>query len=315
MEKAIVNYQKKSKKLVIGIVIGGIATVLLFLGAFIWFMWMVIMGPAATVTDDIKDYDIIFNNHVFSGLMVFPEKVPASAADTEFCYYWRDTLFDPTCQIYMSCKYSAGDFEAEKNRISNIKKIVSDKTIRIREDNGKHFEYPTYAAINNYNHCYEYATLIEKESRIVYVFTMFVGKEKVRFPKKYLPDNYRDEAMKEEDKFTLYFVSSDSIGTTLDYSRDVVVPVKDAHVIQKGYYSMCVYTVTEANGPEIIRESTLRYFKPKTFEENSWDFDKLNGCKYISIEETENGAKIVYEQASIQKEVYVDFESHTMNVK
>ncbi len=205
-----------NRKFIHGIAVGVIVTAFLIVVGVVWYLIKGIIGPPAIITENIEDYNTIFTNNVYSELMVFPDKIPASATETEFYYYWKDTFLDPTSQIYVSCKYNKEDFEAEKKRISNIKITTELNMVKIREDNGKYFKHPTYIAILNNNCCFEYAIVIEEESRIVYVFTMFVRNSEIKFPKEYLPDmnrqNYR------EDQFYLYAISTDSIEAHINYS-------------------------------------------------------------------------------------------------
>jgi hypothetical protein len=119
----------------------------------------------------------------------------------------RDTLFDPTCQIYLEYSLSKADFEAEVSRLSKISgrfehEQYKDIVNEIVYDT-EHFMYPAYVTIFNNNYCYEYALLDKKENKIICVFTQFIKPNDVIFDKKYLPTSFGDA--KSSRGFNIYY--------------------------------------------------------------------------------------------------------------
>ena len=93
--------------------------------------------------------------------------MPNSAKIESYYYYYRDTIFDATCQIYLEYSLPKEDFDAEVSRLSKISERYENKNF-IDDENKigydtKNFIYPAYVTIFNNNHCYEYALLNEEE--------------------------------------------------------------------------------------------------------------------------------------------------------
>lgn len=176
---------------------------LLTLGlTFIVFMYFVITGAPASKTSDVRKYGEFEKYNCYSNLYIFPVEIPDSAVDLNYYYYFRDELFDPSCQIYLEYSLSEEDYNSEGKRLSKI-------TIEFEHDSYKHlnheiiydnehFNYPAYVTVFNNDQTFEYALLNEEEHKIIYVFKQFTANTKVKFDEEYLPQNING------DEYNLY---------------------------------------------------------------------------------------------------------------
>ena len=132
---------------------------------------------------------------VWSGLFVFPDKLPASATVEQYFAFETKNIFDNSYQIYLKYKLSNEDFINEIERLKKVSCEIKDynygnvrsitKTIQYDETN---FNYPAYVAAFASHDTYEYA-LIDKENKtIICVYLqMIIAKSKIKFESDYLP--------------------------------------------------------------------------------------------------------------------------------
>lgn len=198
----------KRKKLALIIVVSIIA----FLLSAIIFVWVCVTGGFPTKTSDIKDYGIFKDFKGYSNLYIFPTQMPESARIEAYNYYYRNTFFDPTCQIYLEYSLSKVDFDAEILRLSKISEKYENENYKGIENrivyDTKNFIYPAYVTIFNNNNCYEYALLNKGECKIICVFTQFIGYNDIKFNKKYLPIDFKNQ--KNSRGFNIYYSYSEN---------------------------------------------------------------------------------------------------------
>ncbi len=144
--------------------------------------------------------------------MFFPKKMPDSAKIESYYYYQKDTVFDPTCQIYLEYSLSKDDFEAEVLRLSEIVEEFELEQYKDIVNNivydTENFEYPAYTTIFNNDHCYEYALINNEENKIVCVFTQFIEPTEVVFNETYLPNNFGD--FSDGGGFNIYYTDENN---------------------------------------------------------------------------------------------------------
>lgn len=99
--------QTKGTKIVL-IVVSSIIALLL---SAIIFIWLCITGGFPTKTSNINDYGTFKNFKGYSNLYIFPKEMPDSAKIESYYYYYRDTIFDATCQIYLEYSLSKEEFD------------------------------------------------------------------------------------------------------------------------------------------------------------------------------------------------------------
>lgn len=204
---SIVDYGKRIKKRrkVVFITVVSIIAVLL-LGMISMAIFIVTGGPPIK-TSDIKDYGVFEDFKGYSNLYIFPIRMPESARIDSYFYYQQDTLFDPTCQIYLEYSLSEAAYEAEVSRLSKISERYEHEQYKNIAHNivydTEHFKYPAYVTIFDNDHCYEYALLNKEEHKIICVFTQFIEPSSVKFDRKYLPTGFGEE--KSSGGFNIYY--------------------------------------------------------------------------------------------------------------
>lgn len=137
----------------------------------------------------------------FSGtgnIKIFPEisKDNDNVEIVKYNYLSIDTFMDPTCKVYLECKYkNISSFERECSRLEQIKVEMDEKTNKIvyKEDV---FSLPAYIAMYNYSSCFEYALVDEVNKTIIYIYMQGTD---YKIPKEYLP---KDKTF--NDKISIY---------------------------------------------------------------------------------------------------------------
>ena len=196
--------EKYKKNIKISLII--VSTIIVILLSVIIFTWLCITGGFPTKTSNINDYGKFKDFNGYSNLYIFPKNMPSSAQIDSYYYYYRDTMFDPTCHIYLEYSLSKDYFNAEVSRLSNISETFENENYKDIENkivyNTSNFIYPAYITIFNNNHCYEYALIDKENFKIICVFTQFINYNDVKFDKKYLPTASNNE--KDNESFSIY---------------------------------------------------------------------------------------------------------------
>lgn len=125
-----------------------------------------------------------------SALSIFPETIE-DAEVIDYLYRYMDTLFDPTAEIYLECRYDEETYQTEIARLEGIYAEHKGEIQTILYDT-ESFAYPAYVTINGNDHCYEYALLLG-DGRIAYIHMEFIKEEEIAFPADYLPKAYEEE--------------------------------------------------------------------------------------------------------------------------
>lgn len=92
--------------------------------------------------------------------LIFPEELPKYDDRITYYFYCPDTIFQPTCQIYLKCAYNENDYEKECDRLSNISVIYIGQKQNIRFGENS-FPLPAYVTTNGWCSCYKYALVLE----------------------------------------------------------------------------------------------------------------------------------------------------------
>lgn len=153
-----------------------------------------------TYTEDIGDYGEFEGFRGYSRLYIFPETIPEGARAEEYFYFYQDTLFDPSAQIYLECSYDDMAYVRELERLSGIREIYRGESQVLQLDE-VNFAWPAFVTIYGDNHCWEYALLLD-DNRIAYVFLQFQNRREIAFPTEYLPHHYGMGV--EEESFSIY---------------------------------------------------------------------------------------------------------------
>lgn len=159
-------------------------------------------------TTDVNHYGEFREFGGYSNFRIFPETVNDEMKVKSYLFQYKDTIFDPTSQIYMECTYEEDSYLREIERLQNISEEYGGEIKKILYDT-ESFDYPAYVTIDANNHCYEYALILGDE-RIVYVFLQFVNKEDIGFSLEYLPKEYENN---QGGGYTMYiFYQNDGTG-------------------------------------------------------------------------------------------------------
>lgn len=226
--------EKKNKRVLKGILIGlGVAAVTINIAIIVFIYYFFTGGPAHIIKDaglyeeTMHRYTNEVVGKVHTGFFTFPKTIPDSAfangSQPEFYFWYRDTLDDPTCEVYLRCTYSDVDYAREIDRLKNSEfQLGNDETKvvnRLEYEEGDRFTHPVYKAIDCYNHSYEYAMDLGN-NEIAYICTSFKNNllSLKKIPKECLPNDYTDSLMnntyanggfnvyvtKKTDEYTLY---------------------------------------------------------------------------------------------------------------
>jgi hypothetical protein len=161
-------------------------------------------------TTDVSKYGNFSTFQISSSLLVFPKTIPKSATVNGY-YYSRiiPPFIGTYYQIYLNITLPEEEYKEEVDRLSKIVKgtkiqMYDNKptSINIKYDKSN-FIYPAYVAMRGYNGVNEYALLDEKEHKIIYVFTQIINKNDIKFNKKYLPKDYKNDGECNES-FSIY---------------------------------------------------------------------------------------------------------------
>lgn len=285
----------KTRKLFIGIGAGVALVLITFAILLTALIWYFITGGPAKRSNNIEDYQEIFDLYLYSGLLVFPEEIPENVVETEFFYNYRDALFDPTYQIFLRCVYDEETYEREKERLENTKRVYGKREAwPLRDEEGK-YPYPAYVSIENYGYGYEYA-LLSGENEITYISTLFVEEYQVRFDRKYLPKDFMtNKGRKFGSGYSIYEVDRNGMGISLEYDRIEVVIVEEKYFreVEEGCF---VVTTEYYAGREEEERVTGIYFvygdNPQDESAKRIEYQKGKGMEYRDFVLREDGKSV-----------------------
>ncbi len=238
MKKIKTLEEKKKVNIIVRILIGVGAVMaimgLLFVGFVIYFF----TGGPAKVTKGADKYNETMHKYtqevvgkVHTGFFSFPEAIPESAFEAEeeptFYFSYQDTWDDPTCEVYLKCKYSDEDYKAELERLKNdvFKLDNGEKKAEssLEYEESDRFVHPVYKAIDCDNHSYEYAMDLGN-NEIAYIYVSFkTSPASIKaIPKDYLPSNYTESINKStygNGGHNVYVVEKTNEFTSYDYGE------------------------------------------------------------------------------------------------
>lgn len=299
MKKRKIRRVTKGFFIGIGLIVATMFTLVIVFG------YLFLFGGPATKTRDIKKYETIFSESgIHTAYLVFPQQIPEDIIETSFYHYYRDTLFTPTVQTFLQCKYNDRTYQQEIDRLENTSKTYGNKKIQLLRDEDKKFGYPAYIAVNNADHTYEYA-LLTGEKEITYVFTMNTSIDSVKFDKKYLPNDFMTEEGREFGSgYSIYYMSVSSSAIETDYTRDHVKKVKGTHLRRMADDMFCVYYVLDDQSREIITGCSHLKYRSVDDEPIETEFHDLNGMEYkdIKVSDDYQSVTVTYLEEGQKKE-------------
>ena len=263
--------KSSKKKMWIGIGIGAIVGIITLHALFLIFMLFFAFGGKPEVVKDISRYEEMLGKYenAKTAYIVFPEKVPESATDTDFYFSDQDTWNVPTLEVYLQCTYNEEDYQAEICRLEDVKKQYGSQIRTLLRDEEGRYPYPVYIAQDGYWDNYEYA-MLTGENQITYVYTAMLHSNSLKkVDKKLLPKDFdkRQEAYTGVEGYTIYLkdVNYNPDGSvsswSCDYTRDVVAEVTQNHWVEIGYNRFYVTTYLNEHDEELIKECSFYYYE------------------------------------------------------
>ncbi len=158
--------------------------------------------------DIIENYGGDINGELF----VFPNDTDNMIEPT-FASSLKTGFFDTDGYIILHATYSKEDYEAEIERLSNIRCSVSFEdemvTHQIRYDE-ESYALPAYVAVDGYDHMYEYALVNEDTYEITYVLLSYPEYVNLRGYKEYLKLDASAYKIEDSlDEFSIYSATFD----------------------------------------------------------------------------------------------------------
>lgn len=166
---------------------------------FILLLCLICFSSCATtkIITDINEYGNFPPEHssmYIEDRIIFPESLENVKEAKEYKFAYDDIWLGRT-QLFLDVIYDDENFQKEIERLTNFEyswgttknKFLFDKKMKL-------FNYPTYIAIYR-GERYSYASIIEEEKRIVYVFLeepfYDSTREEILVPKIFLPKEYQ----------------------------------------------------------------------------------------------------------------------------
>ena len=127
---------------------------------------------------------------VYSPLAVFPS-ADMDTVSQDFYYQTRDEIFAATCQIYLENQYTREQYEAETERLRNLKFSYQDQTNMLYQDEENYCSV-AYVAMANWTDRYEYAITLDDSNTIIYVYLQNMDAKDIHMQSDYLPKYFQD---------------------------------------------------------------------------------------------------------------------------
>lgn len=301
---------RKTKNVLKWIVIGLILGSLTLITLVVLLLVLVLFGGPSYRTDNIRNYQKIYEKNIHSGLIIFPEQITEDMSDVEFDFFYKDTWDDPTVSIFLQCTYTPEAYEAEVERLEDTKKVYGGTMRKLLYEEGGNYPYPAYIAVDNHHYQYEYA-LLSGEQEITYIYTSFFDRDTVRFEQSYLPQNYDYE---QENVFTggysIYLKQMSLDSSSYDYTRDEYVTVTDGHHVWIEDSLFTVRVQLDDRNREIITECEFSYYEPrKGVDDYDWESDDtvfadLTGYEYrdLKLNDDRTTAIVTYLDGTEEKQ-------------
>ena len=292
---------QKKYKIVIGIAVGVVVSIITLIGLAIILLLLVVFGGPTQKTTDIAKYEKTLSKypHIQTGFITFPETIPESATNADFYFSFKDTFDDPTCEVFLQCTYDEKDYSAEVQRLKNTKKQYGSVERSLLRGEGERFEYPAYIAIDADSHAYEYA-LLTGERQVTYIYTAYMGKADLKkIESKYLPSDYDSKMnqMKFGEGYNIYISKTDFFGQSFDYGREENVEVLEFHPVHIGYNWFSVCTCLDEEDNEIIKYCAYNYYESKHDSfygySETIEYSELKGYRFGAIELNEDQTKAI----------------------
>ena len=179
----------KKQKVVFAVVAAVVAAVLVPGIILSYVCYHFIYGTRITSREG-EAYHKLEGKGVYSPLAVFPS-ADMDTVSQDFYYQTRDEIFAATCQIYLENQYTREQYEAETERLRNLKFSYQDQTNMLYQDEENYCSV-AYVAMANWIDRYEYAITLDDSNTIIYVYLQNMDAKDIHMQSDYLPKYFQD---------------------------------------------------------------------------------------------------------------------------
>ena len=152
------------------------------------------------IFSDIKEYDNIWKlpeRRVDETSSLFPTNVNDEQCVTFICKHTTYQLLGTGWQLSLEIRYEDSLYFSEIDRLNNL---CGNSPIR---GNSEYFGNPTYATVWNWNSCFEYAVVNEKEKTVCYTYLQLIEKDNLILNEKYIPEGYEMQ-LSNSESYSIY---------------------------------------------------------------------------------------------------------------
>lgn len=153
-----------------------------------------------TIISDVELYDTIWElpeRRVSETSALFPNTIKEQTVSVFQCKHTTYKVLGTGWQVELSVKYNDDLFNAEIKRLSELcasSPVCGDSV---------YFESFAYATVWNWNSCFEYAVINEKEKTIAYIYLQLIEEKALEISSAYIPYHYEME-MAESQVYSIY---------------------------------------------------------------------------------------------------------------
>ena len=154
---------------------------------------------AETVITDIGEYDTIWSlpeRRVSEGSLLFPESTDGLEIISFECRHTTYQLVGTGWQVELHVQLDGKSFGLEVER---LKELCKNSEVFGEND---YFTAPAYAAVWNFNGCYEYAVINEGDNSISYIYLQLTDKDDLTINESFIPEGYEME--QDGESFSVY---------------------------------------------------------------------------------------------------------------
>ena len=182
----------KKQKVVFAVVAAVLAVVaaVLVLGIILSYVCYHFIYGTRITSREGEAYHKLEGKGVYSPLAVFPS-ADMDTVSQDFYYQTRDEIFAATCQIYLENQYTREQYEAETERLRNLKFSYKDQTNMLYQDEENYCSV-AYVAMANWTDRYEYAITLDDSNTIIYVYLQNMDAKDIHMQSDYLPKYFQD---------------------------------------------------------------------------------------------------------------------------
>lgn len=139
------------------------------------------------IISDIKEYEEVWSlpeRRADEKCILFPEQVSEEQCVTFACKHTTYQLVGTGWQLSLEVRYNDDLFLAEKDRLLAL--CTNSPICEYSE----YFDASAYATVWNWNSCFEYAVIDEKEKTVCYIYLQLIEKKDLTINEKWIPKGY-----------------------------------------------------------------------------------------------------------------------------